>query len=76
MGFLTAQDLGANITKQTRRKENTVGKIAKWRQMSKVYTCSDIDLGEVLFHHVMFCDEENRDLSSKIYRVSFGGISD
>ena len=44
--------------------------------MSKVYTCSDIDLGEVLFHHVMFCDEENRDLSSKIYRVSFGGISD
>ena len=37
---------------------------------------SGIDLGEILFHNLMFCDElENRDLSSKIYRVSFSGIS-
>ena len=36
---------------------------------SKVYACSDTDLG------VMFCDKGNKDLSSKIYRVSFGGIS-
>ena len=31
---------------------------------SKVYACSDIDLGEVLFNYVMFCGKENRDLSS------------
>ena len=31
---------------------------------SKVYTCSDIDLGEVLFNYVIFCGKENRDLSS------------
>ena len=31
------------------------------------YACSDIDLGKVLFHYVMFCD---KDLSSKSYRVS------
>ena len=41
---------------------------------SKLNACSDIDLGEVLFHYVMFCDKENRDLSSKIYRVSSSGI--
>ena len=34
-----------------------------------------MDLSEVLFYYVVFCDEENRDLQSKIYRVSFGGIS-
>ena len=34
---------------------------------SKLNACSDTDLGEVLFHYVMFCDKENRDLSSKIY---------
>ena len=43
---------------------------------SKVYACLDADLSEVLFHSVVFCDKENRDLSSKIYRVSFGGISE
>ena len=60
--------------KEVNRKENTVGKIAN-RTASKVYTCSDIDLGEVLVHYVMFCDKENRDLSSKIDRVSIVGIS-
>ena len=29
---------------------------------SKVYTCSDIALGEVLFNYVMVCGKENRDL--------------
>ena len=43
--------------------------------MWKVYAYSDIDLGEALVHYVMLCDKENRELSSKIYRVSFGGIS-
>ena len=33
---------------------------------SKVYACSDTDLGKVLFHYVMLCD---KDLSSKSYRV-------
>ena len=42
---------------------------------SKVYAYSDIDLGEVLFHYVMFFEKESRDLSRKIYRVSFIGIS-
>ena len=42
---------------------------------SKVYACSDTDLGKVLFHYVMFCDKANTYLSSKIYRASFGGIS-
>ena len=32
-------------------------------------------MGEDLFHYVMFCYKENRDLSSKIQRVYFGGIS-
>ena len=41
---------------------------------SKINACSDIDIGEVLFHYVTFCDKENRDLSSKIYLVSFDGI--
>ena len=40
----------------------------------KVYACSDIYLGEVLFYYVIFCDKVNRDVSSKIYRFSFGGI--
>ena len=30
----------------------------------KVYACSDIDLGEVLFNYVIFYGKENRDLSS------------
>ena len=62
--------------KEVNRKENTVGKTATRRQIatdSKVYAYSD--LNEVLFHYVMFYDNENRDLSSKIYRVSFDGIS-
>ena len=64
--------------KEVNRKENTEGKIAKRRQIatdSKVNACSDIDLGEVLFLYVPFSDKENRDLSSKIYRLSFEGIS-
>ena len=64
--------------KEVNRKENTVGKIAKRRLIatdSKVYACSDVDLGEVLFHYALFCYQENRDLSSKIYRFSLGGIS-
>ena len=48
--------------KEVNRKENTVGKKAT-------------GLSEVLFHYVMFCDKENKDLSSNIYSVSFGGIS-
>ena len=42
---------------------------------SKVNAYSDIDLGKVLFLYVPFSDKENRDLSSKIYRLSFEGIS-
>ena len=42
---------------------------------SKVYVCSDTDLGKVLFHYVMFCNKENRDLLRKIYRISFNEIS-
>ena len=52
--------------KEVNWKENTAGKIAKRWQIAtdwKVYTCSDIDLGEVLFHYLMFCD------------LSFGEIS-
>ena len=40
---------------------------------SKVYAWTDTDLGEVLFYYVMFGNKENRDLLSKIYRISFGG---
>ena len=64
--------------KEVNWKENTAGKIAKRRQIatdSKVYACSDIDLGEVLFHYVMFCDKEDSDLSSMISHLSFGEIS-
>ena len=64
--------------KEVNWKENTAGKIAKRRQIatdSKVYACSDIYLGEVLFHYVMFCDKEDSDLSSMIYHLSFGEIS-
>ena len=64
--------------KEVNRIENTVGKVAKRRQIatnSKVYTCSYRDRGEVLFRYVIFCDIENKDLSNEIYRVSLGGIS-
>ena len=37
---------------------------------SKVYACSDTNLGQVLLHYEVFCDKENR----KIYRVSFSEI--
>ena len=57
------------------KKRSTEKKTPCETTESKVYACSDIDLGEVLFHYVMFCDKENRFLSSKIYRVSLGGIS-
>ena len=53
-------------------------KHAKWVLVvldSKGYACSVTDLSEFLFHYVMFCHKENRYLSSKIYRVSFGEIS-
>ena len=42
---------------------------------SKVYVCSDTNLGKFPFYYVMFCNKENRDLSSKIYDISFSGIS-
>ena len=41
----------------------------------KVFACSDTELGKILFHYVLFCDKENRDLLSKIYFFSFGKIS-
>ena len=41
---------------------------------SKVYACSDTNLGQVLLHYEVFYDEENRNISTKIYRVSFGEI--
>ena len=50
--------------KEVNRKENT-GKIAERRQIRKST--------HALFHNVTSCDDEDRDLSSKIYRVSFGG---
>ena len=55
--------------KEVNRTENTVRKIATQKATdtatySKVYACSDIDLGEVLINYVMFCGKENRDLSS------------
>ena len=52
--------------KEVNRKENTLGKIAKRRQTatdSKVYAYVDIELGEVLFRFVIFCDKENRNLA-------------
>ena len=41
----------------------------------KVFACSDTELGKILFHFILFCDKENRDLLSKIYFFSFGKIS-
>ena len=45
------------------------------RKNSKVCASSNTNLDEIPFHYVMFCDKEKGDLSSKIYRVFFGGIS-
>ena len=59
---------------EVNRKENTVERSLRKATDSKAEACSYIDLGEVLSHYVMFCTE-NRALSSKIYRVSFGGIA-
>ena len=61
--------------KEVNRKENTVNKIAKGRQIRKSTHAQIPILAKVLFHYVMFCDKENRDLSSKVYRVSFSRIS-
>ena len=33
------------------------------------------ELSKILFHYILFCDKENRDLWSKIYFFSFGKIS-
>ena len=66
------------MTDVSTEKKNTAEKITNRRQIatdSKVYACSDIDLSEVPCHYVMFCDKENRDVSSKIFRLSFDGIS-
>ena len=66
------------LKKRSTEKKNTAEKITNRRQIatdSKVYACSDIDLSEVPCHYVMFCDKENRDVSSKIFRLSFDGIS-
>ena len=41
---------------------------------SKVYVCSDTNLGQVLLHYEVFYDKENRNISTKIYRVSFSEI--
>ena len=57
------------LKKWSTEKKNTAGKIAKRRQNatdSKVSACSDIDLGEVLFHYVMFCDRK-----TGIFRARF-----
>ena len=64
--------------KEVNQKEKTVGKIAKRPQIATdliMYTCLDIELSKVLSHYKMFPDKENRDLLSKIYCVSFCGIS-
>ena len=50
--------------KEVNRKRKHRVKDCQETTESKVYACSDIDLGEVLFHYVMFCDKENRFLSS------------
>ena len=62
------------------KKRSTEKKIPPWERLpeatdSKVHAYSDTDRGEVLYHYVMSCDKENSDILSKIYRVSFIGIS-
>ena len=71
MRTITSINRPSTLEEVVNRKENIVGWIVKRRQIRK----STHALSEVLFHCVMFCDKENRHLSSKIYRVSFGGIS-
>ena len=67
-----------NIHRPSTPEKMSTEKEISWKEKatdSKVYAYSDIDLGEVLFHYVMFFEKESRDLSRKIYRVSFIGIS-
>ena len=54
--------------KKTQRERLPIGN-------SKVYACLDIDFSEVLCHYVMFNGKEIRDVSTKIFRLSFDGIS-
>ena len=61
--------------KEVYRKENTVRKIAKRRQIRKSTHAQIPILAKLLVHYVVFFGKENRDLSSKIYRVPLGGIS-
>ena len=61
------------LKKEVNRKENTVEKIAKRRQIRKsTYAQTPIS---AKFHYILFCGKENRDLSSKINRVSYNRIS-
>ena len=55
--------------KEVNRKENTVGKIS--HSLRKSTHTHIPTLGKLIF-----CDKENRDLSSKIYHISFGGTSE
>ena len=55
---------------QPKRKQH--GKDYQKATDQKVYACSHTVHDDALFHYVTFCDTENRDLSGKIYSVSFG----
>ena len=54
----------SNYTRYVHRPSTPGKEINGTETYSKVYACSDTDLGEVLFNYVMFCGKENRDLSS------------
>ena len=48
-----------------RLKKRSTEKKTPWERLPKatdwkVYACSDIDLGEVLFHYVVFCDKKKQ----------------
>ena len=61
------------LKKEVNQKENTVEKIAKRRQIRKsTYAQTPIS---ATFHYILFRGKENRDLSSKINRVSYNRIS-
>ena len=61
------------LKKEVNQKENTVEKIAKRRQIRKsTYAQTPIS---AKFHCILFRGKENRDLSSKINRVSYNRIS-
>ena len=60
--------------KEVNRKENTVGKATDRDGFEILRILSSRSWrGSILY--LMFCDKENRDLWSMIYRVFFGGIS-